>query len=53
MQSIIYALIGWKQCSPEIQTYENCKKTGTIYLKDPTACYDEARTLQSCYAAKA
>ena len=52
-KSIIYALLGWSKCSEQIHTYENCKKTGTIFHKDPSLCYNEARDLQSCYNNKA
>jgi len=53
IQSLIYALLGWNRCAEEIQLYEDCKKTGTIFMKDPTKCYNEARTLQICYNSKA
>jgi hypothetical protein len=50
---LIYSILGWNRCSSEIESYENCKKTGTIYMKDPTECYNQARELQVCYNTKA
>jgi hypothetical protein len=40
---MIYGLLGWNKCSSEIETYENCKKTGTMFKNDPTLCYNQAR----------
>jgi hypothetical protein len=51
LQALLYSFLGWNRCGKDIERFENCKKTGTPYDKDPTECYNEAKTLQQCYTA--
>lgn len=32
-------MLGWGKCGDQIQTYEDCLKTGSIAAKNPTECY--------------
>lgn len=50
---MLYAFLGWNRCGTDIERFENCKKTGIPYNKDPTECYNEAKTLQQCYGQQA
>ncbi len=46
IKGLLYAYLGWNRCGTDIEKFENCKKTGTPYARDPAECYNEAKTLQ-------
>lgn len=45
----IHAQHAFDKCRNEVMEYENCRDTGSISLKDPVLCREQAVNLHSCY----